>query len=188
MGPVLHAPDGRQASEQAFWKAPLGPPRLPPICRSSAVSVGGLTSVDVVAPCLLLGFALSNGSQPQGSQRGSEQQSMTTRLRVDAHRYRRRSRCRRRRDHRVSATYPQRTRLLWRSIIRVRRSAGRRRWGALKACTGSVSSEADTPQIQCPHQDLLGQPDRVRVSRTQSVIAVARLTPGSHPPRFPGQN
>jgi hypothetical protein len=84
MGPVLHAPDGRQASEQAFWKAPLGPPRLPPICRSSAVSVGGLTSVDVVAPCLLLGFALSNGPQPQGAQRGAEQQSMTTRLRVDA--------------------------------------------------------------------------------------------------------
>jgi hypothetical protein len=188
MGPVLHAPDGRQASEQAFWKAPLGPPRLPPICPSSAVSVGGLTSVDVVAPCLLLGFALSNGSQPQGAQRGAEQQSMTTRLRVDAHRYRRRSRRRRRRDHRVSATYPQRTRLLWASIIRVRRSAGRRRWGALKACTCPVSSEVDTPQIQCPHQDPLVQPDRVRVLRPRTRHRPRITHPGSYPPQFPGQN
>jgi len=54
--------------------------------RMLALSVGGLERVDVVAPSLLLGFALSYGSKPEGEERGAEQQRMAMRLWVDAHR------------------------------------------------------------------------------------------------------
>ena len=40
---------------------------------------------DAVAPCLLLGFALSNGSKPEGEERGAEQQSMRMCVWVDRH-------------------------------------------------------------------------------------------------------
>ena len=77
----------------------------PHICRSSAVSVGGLEKIRAAAPCLLLGFALSKDSTTSGAERGAEQQSMTTRLRVDAHRHRKRPRRRQRyRNRRVSTT------------------------------------------------------------------------------------
>ncbi len=52
----------------------------------NAVSVGGLERVDAVAPRLLLGFALSNGSKPWGAEQGAEQQCMGTCVWVDAHR------------------------------------------------------------------------------------------------------
>ncbi len=61
-------------------------PRLVLICRSPAQSMGGLGGVDAVAPCLLLGFALSNGSEPWGAEQGAEQQSMGTGVWVDPHR------------------------------------------------------------------------------------------------------
>jgi len=54
--------------------------------RSSALSVGGLEGVEAAAPRLFLGFALSNGSKPEGEERGAEQQSMATWVWVDAHR------------------------------------------------------------------------------------------------------
>lgn len=62
------------------------PIRGPHISRSSVLCVGGLEGVDAVAPCLLLGFALSSGSKPDGAEQGAEQQSMATRVWVDAHR------------------------------------------------------------------------------------------------------
>jgi hypothetical protein len=62
------------------------PTRKPHITRSPALSVGGLERVDAVAPRLLLGFSLSNGSKPKGAEQGAEQQSMATCVWVDAHR------------------------------------------------------------------------------------------------------
>ena len=58
----------------------------PHITRSPALSVGGFEGVDVVAPCLLLGFALSNGSEPWGAEQGAEQQCMGACVWVDAYR------------------------------------------------------------------------------------------------------
>jgi hypothetical protein len=45
-----------------------------------------LERVDAVAPRLLLGFALSNGSKPKGADQGAEQQCMGTCVWVEAHR------------------------------------------------------------------------------------------------------
>jgi hypothetical protein len=42
--------------------------------------------VGVVAPCLLLGFVLSKGSEPEGAERGADQQCMGTCVWVDAQR------------------------------------------------------------------------------------------------------
>ncbi len=84
------------------------------ICRSPAVSVGGLEGSAAVAPRLLLGFALSNGPKPWGAERGAEQQSMATRVRPDAHRRRgRRVRRGHQRDHRVGPTKRESMRPLW---------------------------------------------------------------------------
>ena len=49
---------------------------------------GGFGGVDAVAPCLLLGFALSDGSEPQGAEQGADQQCMGTCVWVDAQRCR----------------------------------------------------------------------------------------------------
>jgi hypothetical protein len=48
--------------------------------------VGGLEGVDAVAPRLLLGFALSNGSKPKGADQGAEQQCMATCVWANSHR------------------------------------------------------------------------------------------------------
>jgi hypothetical protein len=46
---------------------------------------GWFGGVEASAPRLLLGFALCNGSKPEGEERGAEQQSMATCVWVDPH-------------------------------------------------------------------------------------------------------
>ena len=107
---------------------------MPHICRSPAVSVGGLGRYRAAEPSVLLGFAPSKDSTTSAAIRGAEQPSLSTRLRVDAHR-------RRRYDRR----------------------AGRWSWRALDASSTPVFSEAEPPRIQYRHQDRLAHPDRVRI-------------------------
>ena len=111
-------------------------------------------------PALLPGFARSKGSITRGVRRGAEQQGAATRLCVQARR------CRRR-DHRASTTYRQRTPLLWPSITRATTDQ-------LADDAGKLSTPA---QVQCPVS-----PTRHRSSADTKTRLLSRIEFGYHHP------
>ena len=151
--PPSKAVAGRGLNQDWPYVAHIGLNTVPPICGSSSVSVGGLGGVDAVAPCLLLGFALSNGSEPQEQNRLQNNSVWgracgLTRTVVEGVRFdetqdavvvsagpnaRARSRCGQ--CGRRSPGYDQ--------------GAGRRCWRGLDAGTTRVFIEADAPRIRC---------------------------------------
>ncbi len=65
------------------------------------------------------------------------------------------------------------------------RGAGRRRRQVLKACTAPLFIKADPPRTQCRHQDPLATRIAFAFHGPESLIALALLALGSHPPRLP---
>jgi hypothetical protein len=59
-----------EASEQVLWEVSPGLPWRAPICRSCAVCVGGLTSVDAIAPCTASRFRAVQGLENKGRETG----------------------------------------------------------------------------------------------------------------------
>ena len=158
---MLPAPAGSISSSVRRSEAPTLaaiPRPYRHIWRSPALSVGRLGRFRAAEPPVLLGFAPSKDSTTSAAIRGAEQPSLSTVLRVDAHR-------RRRSD----------------------REASRCSWRALDASSTLVFTEAEAPRIQYRHQDLLAHPDRVRVPKPRPSHR-SRTPALGQPPQFPGRN